>query len=119
MENKSVLEGLSRQIKYQRLKESIRVAIASSIFDVNHFKIGKTGQTIDDRFNKSTYKDDYKGIIPLHTSEDPDEISQLEADLIEEFKSNSKYDSICDNERTTDKDEMKDSDSYALYMVWN
>lgn len=113
------MEGLSKQIKYQRLKESIRVAIASSIFDVNHFKIGKTGQTTDDRFNKSTYKDDYKGILPLHTSEDPDEISLLEADLIEEFKSNSKYDSICDNERITDKDEMKDSDRYTLYMVWN
>lgn len=115
MKNKSIIEGVSKQMKYQRLKESIRVAIASSIFDFSHFKIGKTGQTLEDRFSKSTYKEDYKGIIPVHVSDDPDEISQLEADLIENFKDNPK----CDNNRTTDKDEMTESDKYTLYVVWN
>lgn len=115
MENKSVLEGCSEEFKYLKLKERIRQSIASSAFAYNHFKIGKTGQTLDDRYNNSSYKVDYNGISPLHVSENPDEISQLEADLIENFIGDPK----CDNDRTTDKDDMTSSERYTLYLVWN
>ena len=115
MSNKSVLEALSDYLKYQRLKKRLSLAIATSVNDVERFKIGKTGQTVDDRYSKSTYKDEYKGIVPIYSSEDSDEISRLEADLNKEFKKHPK----CDNDRTTDKDDMTDSEGdYTLYVVW-
>lgn len=115
MSNKSVLKGLPETFKYQQLKKRLSLAIATSVNDVERFKIGKTGQTIDDRYSKSTYKDEYKGIVSIYTSENPDEISRLEADLNKEFKKHPK----CDNDRTTEKDDMTDSEGeYTLYIVW-
>lgn len=79
-----------------------------------HFKIGKTGMSLEERLKNSDYNGIYSHITELHSSSNIEEISRLERDLIFRFQN----DSRCDNVRTTNKDEMRESGKYILYLVW-
>lgn len=81
----------------------------------SHFKIGKTGQNLSDRFN-SEYKNTYDGIVPIHKSSDRKEVDELESWLIDRFLSFDKYKSMCDND-AVGGGEMDDSDTYYVYVV--
>ena len=105
---------LADYIKYQRELNNAKIAINSLAVRVENFKIGKTGMTIEDRFAEPDYDGVYDDIDTVFTSDDPDEVSRMEADLIEEFKGHAN----CDNIRTTEKDEMTESDEYSVYVVW-
>ena len=82
------------------------------------FKIGKTGMTLEERGNSPDYADKYKWIEPLYESSNPDDISQMEAHLINNYINYSK----CDNEKngvSSIHDEMKDgAEKYYVYIVW-
>lgn len=82
------------------------------------FKIGKTGMTLEGRGNSPDYADKYKWIEPLYESSNPDDISQMEAHLINNYINYSK----CDNEKngvSSIHDEMKDgAEKYYVYIVW-
>ena len=82
------------------------------------FKIGKTGMTLEERGNSPDYAGKYKWIKQLYESSDPDDVSQMEAHLINHYINYSK----CDNEKngvSSIHDEMKDgAENYYVYIVW-
>ena len=82
------------------------------------FKIGKTGMTLEERGNSPDYADKYKWIEPLYESSDPDDVSQMEAHLINTYINWA----CCDNEKDgvlSIHDEMKDgAEKYYVYIVW-
>lgn len=109
-DNRSILSGYI----YQRHLENAIADIITLADKVECFKIGKTGMAIEDRFAEPDYNGVYDDIDEVYSSTDSEKVSQMEADLIEEFKDYFN----CDNKRTTDKDEMADSDEYHVYVVW-
>lgn len=114
MGQKKVL-NTSDYFQYQRDLKSAKTTISSIANRAENFKIGKTGMSIENRFGEPDYNGVYDEICSVYSSEDPDFVSRMEADLIEEFKNNKK----CDNIRTTDQDDMADSEEYSVYVVWN
>lgn len=100
--------------QYQQDFKSAKAAISSIASRAKSFKIGKTGMSIEDRFGEPDYNGVYDEIHSVYSSDDQDFASRMEADLIGEFKDNQK----CDNVRTTDKDDMTDSEKYSVYVVW-
>ena len=81
----------------------------------SRFKIGKTGQTIEDRFN-SEYADEYDGIHPICNSTNKALIDQWEIDLIEHFQEAPGYAGKCDNDAVGGGD-MGVSTTYRIYVV--
>jgi len=108
------MKGIANYIQYQCDLNAAKGAIGLLANHVKNFKIGKTGKTKEERFSESDYNGVYDDIDVVYTSQDSDFVSRMEADLIEEFQDNPK----CDNIRTTDKDEMSESDKYSVYVVW-
>ena len=82
------------------------------------FKIGKTGMTLEERGNSPDYADKYKWIQEVFASNDPGEVSQMEAYLINTYIV---YDR-CDNEKNgaaSIYDKMADdATKYYVYIVW-
>ena len=87
--------------------------LAIQIEDYTNFKIGKTGQTKEERFN-STYSNDYELIRVLGSSELKSVIDSCEELLIERFRDHPK----CDNDQVGGGD-MGESNSYKVYVVYN
>ena len=82
------------------------------------FKIGKTGMTLEERGSSLDYANKYRWIQEVFASKDPNEVSQMEAHLINNYINYSK----CDNEKNSVSsihDEMKDgAERYYVYLVW-
>ena len=82
------------------------------------FKIGKTGMSLEKRGNSPDYADKYKWIEPLYESSNPNDVSQMEAHLINSYINWA----CCDNEKdgvSSIHDEMKDgAEKYYVYIVW-
>ena len=82
------------------------------------FKIGKTGLSLEKRGNSPDYADKYKWIEPLYESSNPNDVSQMEAHLINSYINWA----CCDNEKdgvSSIHDEMKDgAEKYYVYIVW-
>lgn len=108
------MKKLSEYMKYQKDLKHAKDDVSVFIKNAENFKIGKTGKTTEERFAEPDYNGLYDNIVPIFSSGDADTISRMEADLISEFKDDPK----CDNERTTDQDDMADSDKYIVYLIW-
>jgi hypothetical protein len=82
------------------------------------FKIGKTGMTLEERGNSPDYANKYRWIQEVFASKDPNEVSQMEAHLINTYINWAR----CDNEKdgvSSIHDEMKDgAEKYYVYIVW-
>lgn len=85
------------------IKESAKlqciIAISSIVGikeNVSNFKIGKTRQNLDERFN-SGYSDEYDEIKTIFKSDDTDLIDWLEKTLIDFYKK--AYPIKCDNDQ--------------------
>lgn len=82
------------------------------------FKIGKTGMTLEERGNSPDYANKYRWIQEVFASKDPNEVSQMEAHLINHYINYSK----CDNEKngvSSIHDHMADdATNYYVYIVW-
>ena len=82
------------------------------------FKIGKTGMTLEKRGNSPDYADKYKWIEPLYESSNPNDVSQIEAHLINTYINWAR----CDNEKdgaASIYDHMSDgATKYYVYIVW-
>jgi hypothetical protein len=77
------------------------------------FKIGKTGQTLNDRFN-SKYQLSFENIVQLYRSKDKELINQLESTLNSHFYSHPKNFNV--NEGSAG--DMTDKNGfYILYIV--
>lgn len=110
-------EILGQVQNYKMTLRECEVIINAKMSLVEKFKIGKTGDTCEERFKN--YNGEYEDILPLYESNDKDEINKLEADLIDMFIRNEK----CDNEKDGDdsiNDQMSDENgNYIVYMVYN
>lgn len=93
-------------------------SIIESVKDeLSHFKIGKTGNTVEERSAQSDYIDEYDGITKLYVSSSKTLVDRMEAALIERFK----LDRKCDNNKGGSQslnDDMADSKRFVVYMVF-
>lgn len=80
---------------------------------VSRFKIGKTGQTIQQRYD-SAYADIYEKGEVVGSSADSKTIDDFEKYMIERFMSLDN----CDNEQVGGGD-MVESDRYIVYVMYN
>jgi hypothetical protein len=88
--------------------------VIETITHATTFKIGKTGQTIDDRF-RGDHESNYKSIKEIGGSNNKSFVDGMEVELIKYFKTNHKN---CDNEQEGGGD-MCQSERYLIYVVWN
>jgi hypothetical protein len=88
--------------------------IVQTVANSKTFKVGKTGQHVDDRF-RTGHADNYKLIKEIGFSASKKEIDDIEIELIKYFKANFKN---CDNEQHGGGD-MGPSNKYSIYVVWN
>lgn len=95
--------------------------IANFIFDYaknwSSFKIGKSGMTAEERFSEPDYNGEYDGIVEVYASSSADNISRMEASLIECFKNHEKCDNIKDGDSSA-SDTMASSSEYIVYVVY-
>jgi hypothetical protein len=77
------------------------------------FKIGKTGQKLQDRFS-SEYAEEFDEILPICSHKDKNVIDKLEKQCIEYF---TEQHSRCENDQTGGGDMGEESDKYRLYVV--
>ena len=82
------------------------------------FKIGKTGMTLEERGNSPDYANKYRWIQEVFASKDPNEVSQMEAHLINHYINWA----CCDNKKdgaASIYDHMSDdATKYYVYIVW-
>ena len=83
------------------------------LLDLTNFKIGKTGQTVKERYDKE-YSEEYSNYEVIGTSEDKTVIDNFEIYMIDRFIGLPN----CDNEQIGGG-EMEDSDEYIVYLVSN
>lgn len=82
-----------------------------------HFKIGKAGETAEERFQQEDYRNTYDGIYEVYASTSKILVDRMEAALINYFINDPK----CDNKKDGDQsinDVMKDSQRYIVYVVY-
>lgn len=81
------------------------------------YKIGKAGETSDERFANG-YSVEYDNIKVFYSSKDPEDVSKMEKDLINEFQ----YDMKCQNDKDgfqSLNDVMTDHNKqYITYVVF-
>ena len=109
------------QHKVYRIKRLSHVLlyrkIDSIISKCNKCKIGKTGQTLLERFSCNDYKDTYNKIESIYSSKRKSIIDKMEVLLIEKYISDSK----CDNQRVeeSENDPMTSKNHfYHVYIVY-
>jgi hypothetical protein len=109
-----VVQDLFMACDQKNAKQKIDEVISKCV----SFKIGKTGMTLEKRGNSPDYAGKYKWIKPLYENSNPDEVSKMEAYLINYYI----HWTRCDNEKdgvSSIHDEMKDgADKYYVYIVW-
>lgn len=82
------------------------------------FKIGKTGEELETRFNQDDYRDKYAHIKGLTSSKDSRFIDEMEVYLIEKAKMFPNCQNI--KEASSLHDSMvENADVYYVYIVWN
>ena len=82
------------------------------------FKIGKTGMTLEERLNAPDYVGKYKWIMPLFQHHDPEEVSQMEAHLINTYINWIKCDNKKDGVASVHDVMAEGSPMYHVYIVW-
>lgn len=99
-------------------EEARRKQIDEVISKCVSFKIGKTGMTLEERGNSPDYANKYKWIEPLYESSNLDDVSRMEAHLINNYINRT----CCDNEKdgaASIYDHMADdATKYYVYIVW-
>lgn len=95
--------------------------IASDIMDYakkwSKFKIGKSGMSAEDRFNEPDYNGEFDCIKTVYASSSAENVSKMEASLIECFKDNKKCVNTKDGGSSVN-DPMANSDEYIVYVVY-
>ena len=91
--------------------------ITDSAKNWSSFKIGKSGKSAEERFSEPDYNGEYDGIVEVYASQSADNVSQMEASLIEYFKNHEKCDNIKDGDSSVN-DTMASSSEYIVYVVY-
>lgn len=95
------------------LESLIRVSANLMKRSGRHFKIGKTSQELEKRFD-SKYRKDYHQIIMIYYDNDSDFISELEKILIKYYK---KYYPVLCNNVNEGEEESSEGSFNSVYMV--
>lgn len=85
----------------------------------SNFKIGKTGETLEERKTQPDYKDAYKYIKEVYSSTTPHLADDVEAELIRKFIFHPKCDNIKDGFASHSDPMCPDAEKYFVYVVWN
>ena len=93
--------------------EELGDKIEPKLKSLSNFKIGKTGQTIKERYDDE-YSETYEKYDVVGSSEDKTAIDDFEEYMIERFMNLEN----CDNEQIGGG-EMIESDKYIIYLVYN
>ena len=93
--------------------EELGDKLEEMIKNISNFKIGKTGQSIIDRFNNQYY-DEYQEYYEAGYANESNVIDDFEEYLIERFMDHEN----CDNEQIGGG-EMAESDRYIVYVMYN
>ncbi len=84
-----------------------------------NFKIGKTGEPLEERRSQSDYAREYEHITEIYKSQNKSAVDDMESFLISKFLLNSKCDNLKSG-RASNNDTMRDNASeYRVYIVWN
>ena len=94
------------------------VAVNKIAENCTSFKIGKTGQTLGDRKNQPDYSTTYEKIGKIFVSTSKDEVSKMEAYLIDKYKNHPKCDNEKDGEASVHDTMTEDTNEYIVYVVW-
>lgn len=110
---------MAKEVQARNCKtdKEIEMAIEGIANSCKNFKVGKTGETIQDRGNQPDYQD-YDNIQSLYSSNSSALISTLEKTFINRFKDYTNNDNDKGGRQSL-FDKMTDSDVYHLYVVWN
>ena len=95
----------------------IEINITNYAKNWSNFKIGKSGMTAEERFNEPDYNGEYDGIVEVYESTSADNVSKMEASLIDCFKNNEKCDNVKDGDSSVN-DTMTSSSVYIVYVVY-
>lgn len=107
-------------ISFEKVRRELAFNIVQQIVNrCSRFKIGKTGESPEERLSQPDYCGVYQHIEKLYRSSDKSQVDEMEASLIDRF-------SIfphCDNVRggiESMSDRMReDALEYCVYIVWN
>ncbi|HPM48150.1 MAG TPA: hypothetical protein PL056_13880 [bacterium] len=93
------------------------IRIISDIGNVcEKFKIGKTGQTLEERF-QGEYQQEYDNIVEVYRNKKKEIVDFMEMFLIDHFMKSKEYSDKLQNEQVGGG-EMADFDEYYVYVVY-
>lgn len=88
------------------------------IANCSKYKIGKTGQALEERFSKYQGKgEDFERIEELYKSKSFDIVSKLESDLIDDYINDDKCKNIKDGEHSINDHIDSEAEVYFVYVV--
>lgn len=105
------IQGMMKGIAISKVRD-----IAGSC---TNFKIGKTGESLEERKNQPDYKDAYKNIKEVYSSATPYLVNVIESELIRMFIFHPKCDNIKDGFASHSDPMRQDAEKYYVYVVWN
>ncbi len=107
---------MNDEANYIGIRKDAVSKIKSITESCSHFKIGKTGQALDDRFDRE-YCEIYDRIEPIYSSQLKSVVDELEVFLIVFFKASAEYDQKCDNKAVGGGEMDSRSNTYYVYVV--
>ena len=102
------------------LQRGIALSKARSVVEkCSSFKIGKTGETLEQRFAQPDYNGIYQHIDSLYSSTYSIDVDNMERDLLLKYIFHTKCDNMKDG-LSSHSDTMRDgAEKYQVYIVWN
>lgn len=101
------------------LKAVAEQKVRNIIENCANFKIGKTGESLEERHSQPDYAGEYEHITEIFKSQNKGSVDDMETYLISRFLLNSKCDNLKSG-RASNNDTMRDNAlEYRVYLVWN
>ena len=110
-EASEAIRGLQRGIALSKTR--------SVVEKCSRFKIGKTGETLEERFSQPDYKDRYQHIDSLYSSSSQMDVDNMERDLLLKYIFHPKCDNMKDGLSSHSDTMRENAEKYHVYIVWN
>ena len=103
-----------------RKKSIVRLVniIANVIAKSQEFKIGKTGDTVENRRSESDYNNVYPYVERLYSSKYKFQVDFMEAFLIDSFIDHDKCANDKNGKHSINDNMTLKADKYSVYIVW-
>lgn len=109
-ELQETLRALNRGWASQKVKNIID--------NCSSFKIGKTGETLEERRSQPDYVNEYPEIASVFKSTSKREVDDMESYLISRYFLNEKCDNLKSGIRSKNDTMREDATEYNVYVVW-